>query len=80
MEAIMLSFSMAAVAALFISKNAKQLQQNHSKTANNTDKKSKRTEQIEIENKNSPPYYERFISHNKRSDDFLDYSGGLLGI
>ncbi len=66
MEVFFLSFSMAIIAALFMSKHAKQLENEHNKTTDNANKKSKN--------------YERFISGNKKSDDFLDYSGGLLGI
>ncbi|MES2591300.1 MAG: hypothetical protein V4608_05410 [Bacteroidota bacterium] len=78
MEALILSSCIVAVASLIVRKQAGTMK----KTTNRPIKVESADNSQHFQQKSSaePPYYEKYISTNKKTNDFLDFSGGLLGI
>ena len=80
MMSLILSLGIIVSATVFTVKYALAMQKKHKPARNSFVNNNTNAEQIAEQKQDNKPYYEALISRNRRSDDFLDLSGGLLGI
>ncbi len=80
MMSLILSLGIIVSATVFTVKYALAMQNKGKSADNNKINNNTTAEHIAEQKQDNKPYYEALISRNRRSDDFLDLSGGLLGI